>query len=368
MSKRPSATNNDPGYLYNQKRLLQIFAVSSLFLGAMITWMIWDDFDRPWKDEQRAQFLWEAERMRLEMGILDQRTQELRAKLGAAEERGQAEIDRLASDLLGISDELATARGTYTGALMNYNAQRQFTSEASFNSGNARTPDERDTWKLRHKEEVDKEARLYANLQSATDNMDRLVDAEKEILGAIARQTDEAIRKNSESELENEDAEDQGPEAIARRVAMRRKELSRIQLLERGIEQKQGYNFLREIPLTDFLAPPTKVEQVVLDYVTDDYTFAAPKKVDRCGTCHIATIQPGFEHARFPVEIFDMRAGPAKIKMFEEGVYRFVNGIIDGVWPAVSKTSKFSHEEGRLRDLEVNHETLRILFVEYDSE
>ena len=138
----------------------------------------------------------------------------------------KAEIDRLQSDLLGISDELATARGTYTGALMNYNAQRQFTSEASFNSGNARTPDERDTWKLRHKEEVDKEARLYANLQSATDNMDRLVDAEKEILGAIARQTDEAIRKSSESELENEDAEDQGPEAIARRVSMRRKELA----------------------------------------------------------------------------------------------------------------------------------------------
>ena len=83
---------------------------------------------------------------------------------------------------------------------------------------------------------------------------------------------------------------------------LRRRELGRLKLLERGIKQKSGYNPLREIPLLDFLAPPTKVEQVVLQQVTDDYEFAAPKKVDRCATCHISSIRLGLDAALFPVD------------------------------------------------------------------
>ena len=33
MSKRPSSSFNDPGYFYSQRKLLKIFAISSLVLG-----------------------------------------------------------------------------------------------------------------------------------------------------------------------------------------------------------------------------------------------------------------------------------------------------------------------------------------------
>ena len=60
MSKRPSATYNDPGYFYNQKRLLKLFTFSAIAMLAGILTMIWVDFDRPWKDVQRGNMKWEA--------------------------------------------------------------------------------------------------------------------------------------------------------------------------------------------------------------------------------------------------------------------------------------------------------------------
>ena len=81
MSKRPSSTYNDPGYFYDQRRLLKIFLFGSLALVAGILAMIWADFDRPWKEEQRDHREWEASRMALEDWILKTQTQNLRRKL-----------------------------------------------------------------------------------------------------------------------------------------------------------------------------------------------------------------------------------------------------------------------------------------------
>ena len=46
------------GHAYNVDFLNVVFAASSIFLLLSTVWMVWDDFDREWKNTQRrfAQF------------------------------------------------------------------------------------------------------------------------------------------------------------------------------------------------------------------------------------------------------------------------------------------------------------------------
>src|SRR5437870_11377416 len=41
------------GHAYNVDFLNVVFAASSLFLFLSVVWMVWDDFDREWKNTQR---------------------------------------------------------------------------------------------------------------------------------------------------------------------------------------------------------------------------------------------------------------------------------------------------------------------------
>ena len=41
------------GHAYNVDFLNVVFAASSIFLFLSVVWMVWDDFDREWKNTQR---------------------------------------------------------------------------------------------------------------------------------------------------------------------------------------------------------------------------------------------------------------------------------------------------------------------------
>jgi hypothetical protein len=41
------------GHAYNVDFLNVVFAAASLFLFLSVIWMVWDDFDRDWKNTQR---------------------------------------------------------------------------------------------------------------------------------------------------------------------------------------------------------------------------------------------------------------------------------------------------------------------------
>src|SRR6266481_5332155 len=41
------------GHAYNVDFLNVVFAASSLFLFLSVVWMVWDDYDRDWKNTQR---------------------------------------------------------------------------------------------------------------------------------------------------------------------------------------------------------------------------------------------------------------------------------------------------------------------------
>ena len=47
------AEKKSVGHAYNVDFLNVVFAASSLFLFLSVVWMVWDDFDRDWKNTQR---------------------------------------------------------------------------------------------------------------------------------------------------------------------------------------------------------------------------------------------------------------------------------------------------------------------------
>ena len=54
-------------------------------------------------------------------------------------------------------------------------------------------------------------------------------------------------------------------------------------------------NVIRDLPFIDFLSPYYKVEQIVVNDITDNVNFTRVPKVDRCMTCHKGILDQEFE-------------------------------------------------------------------------
>jgi cytochrome c2 len=319
---------------------------------AMILLMVWSDFDRPWKEEQREEMKWESNRVGIEAMVLETRTQQLRKDLEKARRAAEKAVAKRRDERKDLAEELNRAQGDWYQRDADYKKQKQYTAEAEYFVHEAQDAAERDRWLAILEDHRDFEHRLRDAEQEARERRDSLHARIDELDAAIAE---------AEASVLADGTDDEGRQ--------RRGELKKLQLLEQRRTQTASYNPVREIPLLDFLAPPTKVEQVVLDNLVDNYEFATPKKVDRCGTCHIGATRVGFEPEKWPLEVLDEATpGPERVRRFEEGVYRFVQSLVDSIWPKVPASSRYPYEHGLLRDLEVHHETLSMLFADYDPE
>jgi cytochrome c2 len=340
VSSRPSARYNDPGFLYNQRKLLKYFAIASILMMIGVLAMIYVDWARPWKRDQLAEMKWEARKLELENMILEARTYQARKefsqKEAAANEKFESRRDRLKE----IQKELTELRGAFYAADYDYKAQKQFTGKAIYEREHAHA-DEREKYEQQLAAERDKEARLKELVNLANERLNDKVAEEKSLRVELDAIVDE-MRQNPE--------------------------LKKMQLVAAARDKKRGYNPLRDVPLLDFLAPPTKVEQVVLENLVDNYEFALPKKVDRCGTCHVGVMRLGFEATKWPLEALEMEAGQQKSDLLEQGVYEFVFTLLESVWPKTPNDSEFKYENDLLRTLAIHHETLNMLFVGYDPE
>lgn len=340
MSTRPSAVNNDPGYFYNPKRLMILFTATTAVLMVGVLWMIWADFERPWKADQRAEMRWEANRLGVEETFLGMYTRAERDRIRKEVEQARAEMAQHEAELKTLRAQLEQAAGEEYAADSAFKTQKQYTAEADFAVQTAATAEEREARLARLERERDEELRLRDVLQ--------LVSERRASIAARIQERERALEKARERERKHP-------------------ALARLRLVEETRKRKKSFHPARNVPLLDFLAPPTKVEQVVLDNIVDNYEFATPKKVDRCATCHVGMTRPGFEPEKWPVEVLDAET-PDREARFEEGVYRFVYSILDGVAPKVPANAQFPYEEGLLRELELHHATLDLLFEGYDRD
>ena len=105
------------GHAYNVDLLNVVFAASSLFLFLSVIWMVWDDYDREWKNTQRRfgrleLQVTQAQLQQASRSVDRAKLQQLQAARQAAEKNvlaNQAKVDELRAKLKDADNRLYRA-------------------------------------------------------------------------------------------------------------------------------------------------------------------------------------------------------------------------------------------------------------------
>ena len=120
------------GHAYNVDFLNVVFAASSIFLLLSTVWMVWDDYDRDWKNTQRrfAQLQYDVTRAQYQQAgrAVDKgKLQQLQQQLAAAEKNvaaNQGKVDELQKQLDDVNIRLDRAQRDYQYAKATYDHDR----------------------------------------------------------------------------------------------------------------------------------------------------------------------------------------------------------------------------------------------------
>jgi mono/diheme cytochrome c family protein len=260
------------GHAYNIDFLNVVFAASSVFLFLSVIWMVWDDYDREWKNTQRrfAELEYQVTQASLEQASrsIDQnKLTELQAVLASAEQNmaaSQDKVDELLDQMRDVDARLAResqdyqfSKATYDQDRYDYEAARAAGASNAERRGEAVRALERRTQELLLQVE-----RTTAEREALRAQLDQLTGEVSKIQGQI-------------NEMHMEENRLRG----------------RLDVLEPSVLK----TFFLDAPLLDFMAPTLKVQQVILPNIVDDVNFTRVPKMDRCQTCHLAIDRPGYE-------------------------------------------------------------------------
>ena len=134
------------GHAYNVDFLNVVFAASSLFLFLSVVWMVWDDYDRDWKNTQRR---FEQLEVQVTQAQLQQagravdrnKLQQLEAQLQTAQKNvsaNQKKVDELLAKQAEVENRLYRATQDYQAAKAIYDQDR-YDFEASRVAGSAKS-------------------------------------------------------------------------------------------------------------------------------------------------------------------------------------------------------------------------------------
>jgi mono/diheme cytochrome c family protein len=267
-----AAEKKSIGHAYNIDFLNVVFAASSIVLFVCTVWMVWDDFDREWKNTQRqfTQLEMEVTRQQLaaaEKGVDTRRKTQLDQQLASAQQNvaaNQAKVDELEGQIDALNARLYRETQDYQFAKATYDVDRY-----AFEAARAAAPAGVEGMK----EDIDAQAGRVLELdlvaQRTTSERDRLRSELGKYTGAV---TD--VQKQID-ELETE----------------QRRLQTRLDVIAPSLTK----TLLRDAPMTDFMAPTLKVQQVMLPNIVDDVNFTRVPKMDRCTTCHLSIDRMGYE-------------------------------------------------------------------------
>ncbi|MBZ5558248.1 MAG: c-type cytochrome [Acidobacteriia bacterium] len=260
------------GHAYNVDYLNVVFAASSIFLLLSVVWMVWDDYDRDWKNTQRRfnQLELQVTRAQLEQAgraVDRNKLQQLEAQQKAVEKNIAANKQKV-DDLTAKSKDADTK--IYRATLdVNYMKatydQDRYDFEATRASGGSG---------VQKKEELAKaEEKQLADLNLA---QEKAIAEKAEITKQLGQYTGEAT-------------------AVAKQIEEMNTEQTRLRKRLDVIAPSALKDYVRNAPLLDFMAPTIKVQQIILPNVMDDVNFIRVPKMDRCQTCHLAIDKKGYE-------------------------------------------------------------------------
>ncbi len=275
---------NDERY-WDINLLNKWFAISSIIFLACTIWMFIDDNDDEFKDYQR-------EFRKLETAVVEKKLEEeleqvktdrsvLESQLSEAEidfEKNKVQLKELEDSLKILKDRY------YVENNMTYQAYKAEVDVTKYliEAENAHGGNEKKLNKLTKRFEKEN-AKLYEY---------KLAKQKTEV--KIAK-TENKIR-DIKSNVKNQKKELDGFLKKVNLASNRLQSLDR----ERMSFQNKIADFIRDLPILDFMAPYYKVNQIVVKDVKYDVNFAAVPQVDRCTSCHLGIGNPDFVDAPQP--------------------------------------------------------------------
>jgi mono/diheme cytochrome c family protein len=267
-----AAPKKTPDRHYNFEKLNKWFAWSSLALLVITVWMVVEDYAKPWKrlqaefrelERQKLVSEADAERQRLDQAQLAQLQEEIAAEEARLAEQS-AEVAELESRRADLDDKVyeADVKSRTTKSHLDterylYDAALQTGNESKIEKALA-TLDER-----RAQYQIDR-----VELESFTEQRAE-VDAE-------------LTRKRA------------GVSDAEKRLAALRSGVESLEVRVAGLGKTLDY-FVLNAPLMDMLEPTLKIEQVQLPGLYQNINFTNVDRVDRCVTCHVASVRTGFD-------------------------------------------------------------------------
>jgi mono/diheme cytochrome c family protein len=260
------------GHAYNVDFLNVVFAAASLFLFLSVVWMVWDDFDREWKNTQRrfAQLEYQVTQAQLQQaGRSVDRTklQQLEAQEKTGQQNvkaNQKKVDELQAKVDEAGNRLFRATGQYQSMKATYDQDR-----------------------------YDFEAARANGLSSAA-KKGQIADAEAKQLNDLNLAMEKADADKAEAQKQLGQYTGQVA-AVQKQIDELTAEQTRLRKRLDVIAPSAVKDYFRNAPLLDFLAPTIKIQQVILPNVVDDVNFIHVPKMDRCQTCHLAIDKKGYE-------------------------------------------------------------------------
>jgi mono/diheme cytochrome c family protein/archaellum component FlaC len=260
------------GHAYNVDFLNVVFAASSLFLFLSVVWMVWDDYDRDWKNTQRqfAQLEYQVTQAQLQQaarGVDRNKLAQLQARAQAAQKNvdaNKAKVEELQNKIKDVDTRLFKATTDFQTTKATYDQDRYL-----FEAGRARNESgwQKDQPRV---EELGKRM-TEQNLEVEK------ITAEKAALQAeLGKYTGELA-------------------TVQKQIEEMHAEEGRLNKRLNVIGPSLVKDYFRNAPLLDFMAPTIKVQQVILPNVMDDVNFIRVPKMDRCTTCHLAIDRKGYE-------------------------------------------------------------------------
>jgi cytochrome c2 len=253
-----------------------VFALTSIALLLVLSWMIWADYDREWKPYQTRFTQWDMKRAKKQIDAVSnkvdtakrqqldeeraQAQQELAKNRNAIAEK-QKEIDRLHGKWYGIDQNFRFTKAKIDVAKYDYEeANHKHPGHAEHEK--KKLDDllkEWDEWRVKLEDIKKQQAEAQAQLDALEQTKLASEKLEKDLLGEQQRLQDKLDKMNA-----------------------------------------PFVTFVRNLPVLDLANPSLRVQQVMPAYLTDDVNFTQTPKVDRCTTCHLGIDKKGFEDAPQP--------------------------------------------------------------------
>lgn len=261
----------EPGMAYDMSKLNKIFAFLSVGLLITTFWVFLDDYIRPWKAVQ-------LEAMQIRQGKLEEKIEKAKgainndklAELETKLEEGKSavskrhdEIARIQNEISLIDKDILEERIT-NGRLNSKVSATTFKYEVANSHGDSTAP------KLLEQ--------LTSYKQAFEVSRDRIKTLE------------------NSSKQKNKELDDLRAEVIAATKGIE-EQTKTLDLLKMSLAKTDVTPVfaVRNAPFIDFLDPTLKIQQLVINNISDDRYFVTVPKVDRCITCHTFIDQEGYE-------------------------------------------------------------------------